>query len=154
MSNEPVSHGFQEVSAFEGTDEGTDRVPAADRPSFEHTGKNALARHNAIPCLIVNRAFLVALFSNLGNFDDGAVTEPKAAPDRDALPVNAFGGYVLGKVSKSDIQTSRLAFLYSFCGEETDLPFPRPGVGVTHDSVTDAQFRRFDLGFPGSLLVA
>jgi len=80
----------------------------------------------------------VTLFPDLRDFNDCIVAEPKTTAQGNALPVNAFGGYVLGKVSKSDIQTPRLTFLYSFYGKKTHLPFPGACMGVTDDSVIDA----------------
>jgi hypothetical protein len=83
----------------------------------------------------------VTLFPDLRDFNDCIVAKPKPTAQWNVFPVNAFGGYVFGKVSKSDIQTPRLTLFYSFCGKKTHLPFPGARMGVTDDSVIDVQFR-------------
>lgn len=45
------------------------QVAGPDGAAFEHTGEDALARHDAIADLVVNGAVLVTFFANLGDFE-------------------------------------------------------------------------------------
>jgi hypothetical protein len=77
----------------------------ASYPSaFYNTGEDSFLWHNAIPCLIVNSAFIVAFLANLRDFYKRSLSKFNKCSDGYSFPVNSGCRNILCKVAKRDIQ--------------------------------------------------
>jgi hypothetical protein len=74
-----------------------DRITASDFALLQHPRKNAFPRHDAITGLIINGAAVVALFADLGNFNQSVFSQSNPGAHRNVFPVNAGAGDVFSR---------------------------------------------------------
>jgi len=112
-----------------------DRITAPNFSLLQHPCKNAFPRHYAITGFVVNGAAVVALFADLGNFNQGMLPQSQAVAHRNVFPVTAGGGDVFGKIAESYLKAFFTGLIYFFGGQKTDLSMLGAGVGITLETM-------------------
>jgi hypothetical protein len=117
----------------------------ADGPPAYDPGKNAPPGHDAVSHGLVDGAVVVALFTDLSDFEHG---RPDIQPgtDRQLGQLHSLGGYVLGKITTVYLDPPAPHSLDVLGGQKRDLPVPGPGMGVPFDAVIFLQQRLLHRG--------
>ncbi len=71
---------------------------------FQNFCKHAFARHDTISGHVVDGAFMVTFFADLGNLDDNRVSQLNPGAQGQGFPVNPDRGNVLRKISKGHVK--------------------------------------------------
>ena len=71
---------------------------------LQNPGKHAFARHDAVSGLVVDSAFIVTFFADLGDFDLNRISQLNPGAQRQCFPINTSGGNVLRKIAKGYIE--------------------------------------------------
>ena len=125
-----------------------------DIPTGEHPGKYPLHGHNAITGKVVNSAFIVALFADLGNFYNGGHPQAQFRPNGHLQLVDTLGGDILCEVSKADVQPLVLHSGNALGCKETDLTVPCAAVGIAGQAMVFNQSDAVDPALARALFFA
>jgi len=110
-------------------------IPTGYFPAGNDAGENTSFRHDTITGLMVNRAFGMTFFTDLGDFQDNGVAEFDATPNGQAGQIDPPGSNILGKIPKIHIKSLGLHTLDIFHRQQADLPMPGAGMGISFYSV-------------------
>src|ERR1035437_8600677 len=104
-----------------------DGVADADVAGRAHHREEAIAGHDAVAGLVVDRALGVA---DLADLQDGGVPDFDLAADRQREEVDAGRGDVLGEVTRPNLEALRHHLRDRLLPEQRHLTVPVAGVGV------------------------
>ena len=113
----------------------TDLITALYFTLFQYPRENTFPRHNAIAGFIINGAAVVALFADLGNFNQCVFSQSDPGAHRNVFPINAGGGDVFGKIAKGYVKALMTDIVYFFGGQKTHLSMPGAGMGIAFQAM-------------------
>lgn len=127
-----------------------ENVARTDAAAFEHFAKHALAGHDAISHLVVDRTMLVTLLADLRELQH-RIAHDKARTNGKRLEVETLDDDVLAKRAVLHIGAEPLESFDTLVAEKAHLTVPWTGMGVIFDTPIGNKVDMLLLGFLNAL---
>ena len=120
---------------------------------MEHAGEDALARHDALAHLLIDRAAGVALLADLRELEHDVVAA-KLRADGECAEIITLDDEIFAERAVDDLGAARAEGFDLLVAQERDLAVPLAGVGIVFDAPVINKLRRTDILLFGSLVFA